>query len=220
MLFSDAPPALPQIKSGKVRALGVTTAKRMAVAPEIVPIGETVAGYDSAPWQMLSAPAGTPRPIVDRLHGELVRYVASPEGQKKLIDMGLVPGEPTPPAELARFVESEIEQWGKIVHQAGAAGIEYTPACGTTRRKRCPRPALGHRAGDGGRRGDDVPRRAADQGTTGGASPDSGAGFATTIEAESRERNALGPSTTDAAARFDFAMAAISQLLQQSAGPP
>jgi tripartite-type tricarboxylate transporter receptor subunit TctC len=124
VLFSDAPPALPQIRSGKVRALGVTTAKRMAAVPEIAPIGETVAGYDSAPWQMLSAPAATPRPIIDKLHGELARYVASPEGQKKLMEMGLIPGEPTPPAELARFVEREIEQWGKIVHQAGAAGIE------------------------------------------------------------------------------------------------
>src|SRR6478735_4238708 len=53
VLFSDAPPALPLINSGKVRALGVTTGKRMAAAPEIAPIGETVAGYDSAPWQML-----------------------------------------------------------------------------------------------------------------------------------------------------------------------
>ena len=124
VLFSDAPPALPLIKSGKVRALGVTTGKRMAAAPEIAPIGETVAGYDSAPWQMLSAPAATPRPIVDRLHSELARYIAGPEGQKKLMDIGLIPGESTPPAELARFVEREIEQWGKIVHQAGAAGIE------------------------------------------------------------------------------------------------
>jgi tripartite-type tricarboxylate transporter receptor subunit TctC len=124
VLFSDAPPALPLIKSNKLRALGVTTKKRLAAAPDIVPIGDTVAGYDSAPWQMLSAPAGTPRSIIDKLHGELSRYVASPEGQKKLIEMGLVPGEATPPAELARFVESEIASWGKIVHQAGAAGIE------------------------------------------------------------------------------------------------
>lgn len=124
VLFSDAPPALPLIKGGKVRALGVTTAKRSAAAPEIPPVGETVPGYDSAPWQMISAPAGTPQPIVDKLHGELVRYVASPEGQKKLIDMGLLPGEPTSPAELARYVEREIADWGKIVRAAGAAGIE------------------------------------------------------------------------------------------------
>ncbi len=124
VLFSDAPPALPLIMTGKVRALGVTTRKRMTVAANIPPIAETVPGYDSAPWQMLSAPAGTPRPILEHLHSELAHYVASPDGQKKLMEMGLIPGEPTPPDELARFVESEIGTWGKIVRQAGVAGIE------------------------------------------------------------------------------------------------
>lgn len=124
VLFSDAPPALPLIRAGQVRALGVTTAKRIAVAPELAPIGETVAGYDSAPWQMLAARAGTATEIIDKLHAEVKAIVASPEGQKKLLEMGLIPGEPTTPAELARFVESEIGRWGKIVHQAGAAGIE------------------------------------------------------------------------------------------------
>jgi tripartite-type tricarboxylate transporter receptor subunit TctC len=87
VLFSDAPPALPQIKGGKVRALGVTTAKRMAAAPDIPPINDTVP-FDSAPWQMLDAPAGTPQPIVDRLHKEMVAYIASAEGQKKLARHG------------------------------------------------------------------------------------------------------------------------------------
>ena len=124
MLFSDPPPALPQIKGGTARAIGVTTAKRMAGAPEIPPIADTVPGFDTAPWQMLMAPAGTPRPIVERLHKEVAGYVASAEGQKKLIDMGLIPGAPTPPAELERFIGREIEQWGKLVQMAGAAGIE------------------------------------------------------------------------------------------------
>jgi tripartite-type tricarboxylate transporter receptor subunit TctC len=124
VLFSDSPPVLPLIQAGKVRALGVTTAKRIAVAPELPPIGETVPGYDSAPWQMLATRSGTPPEIVDKLHAEVKAIIASPEGQKQLLDMGLIPGEPTPPAELARFVESEIGRWGKIVHQAGAAGIE------------------------------------------------------------------------------------------------
>ena len=124
VLFSDPPPALALIKSGQIRALGVTTGKRILAAPELPPIGETVAGYDSAPWQMLCAPAATPRAVVDTLHGELVRYIATPEAQAKLTEMGLVPAEPTPPAELARFIEREIATWGKIVHQAGAAGIE------------------------------------------------------------------------------------------------
>jgi tripartite-type tricarboxylate transporter receptor subunit TctC len=124
VLFSDPPPALPQIKGGNARAIGVTTGRRMAGAPEIPPIADTVNGFDTAPWQMLMAPAGTPRPIIDRLHKELAGYVASAEGQKKLIEMGLIPGAPTPPLELARFVEREIEQWGKLVQLAGAVGIE------------------------------------------------------------------------------------------------
>jgi tripartite-type tricarboxylate transporter receptor subunit TctC len=123
VLFSDVPPALPQIKAGKVRALGTTTAKRIAAAPEIPPIADTVP-FDSAPWQMLVAPAGTPVPIVARLHKEITAYIATPEGNKKLTDMGLTPGEPTPPAELAKFVAREVDAWGKIVKQAGAAGIE------------------------------------------------------------------------------------------------
>ena len=123
VLFSDAPPALPQIQGGKVRALGVTTAKRIAAAPDIPPINDTVP-FDSAPWQMLQAPAGTPKPIIDRLHKEIVAYIASAEGQKKLADMGLMPGAPTSPAELSKFVAREVVEWGKVVQQAGAAGIE------------------------------------------------------------------------------------------------
>jgi tripartite-type tricarboxylate transporter receptor subunit TctC len=122
VLFADAPPALPQVKAGKVRAIGVTTAKRMAVAPDIPPVADTVKEFDTAPWQMLMAPAGTPAPVIEKLHKEIVAYIATPEGQKKLTDMGLVPGAPTKPAELATFVVSEVKAWGKIVTQAGAAG--------------------------------------------------------------------------------------------------
>jgi len=123
VLFSDAPPALPQIQGGKVRALGVTTAKRIAAAPDIPPINDTVP-FDSAPWQMLQAPAGTPKPIIDRLHKEIVAYIASADGQKKLAEMGLTPGAPTSPADLSKFVAQEVVDWGKVVQKAGAAGIE------------------------------------------------------------------------------------------------
>ncbi len=124
VLFSDPPPALPQIAGGKVRAIGVTTAKRMGGAPDLPPINDTVKGFDTAPWQMLMAPAGTPRPIVNRLHEAIVAYIASPEGQKKLVtEMGLIPGAPSSPDELARLVAKEVEDWGKLVRLAGAAGI-------------------------------------------------------------------------------------------------
>jgi tripartite-type tricarboxylate transporter receptor subunit TctC len=122
VLFADPPPALPQIAAGKVRAIGVTTAKRMPGAPDVPPVDETVKGFDSAPWQMLMAPAGTPQPVIDRLHQVIVDYIASADGQKKLIDMGLIAGAPTRPAELARFVEREVADWGKLVRLAGAAG--------------------------------------------------------------------------------------------------
>ena len=124
VLFGDPPPTLPQVAAGKVRGLGVTTAQRIPVAPQLPPINDTVAGFDSAAWQMLMAPAGTPGPVIDRLHQAIAAYVASAEGQKKLSDMGMIPGAPTPPAELARFVAREVADWGKVVRQAGAAGIE------------------------------------------------------------------------------------------------
>jgi tripartite-type tricarboxylate transporter receptor subunit TctC len=124
LLFSDVPPALPLINTGKVRALGVTTAKRITVAPDIPPIADTVAGYDSAPWQMLATRAGTPAAIVDRLQTEVKAIIGAADIQKQMTEMGLIPGEAPPSAELVRFLESEIVRWGKIVHQAGAAGIE------------------------------------------------------------------------------------------------
>jgi tripartite-type tricarboxylate transporter receptor subunit TctC len=124
LLFSDVPPALQLIRTGKVRALGVTTAKRIAVAPEIPPIAGTVAGFDSAPWQMLAARADTPAAIVDKLHSEAMAMLASPDVQKRMLDMGLVPGTAASAPELERFLASEIERWGKIVHLAGAAGSQ------------------------------------------------------------------------------------------------
>jgi tripartite-type tricarboxylate transporter receptor subunit TctC len=73
---------------------------------------------------MLSAPSGTPATQIDVLHKEMSAYVASPEGQKKLMDMGMLPGASTPPAELAKFVAKEIDAWGQVVQKAGIAGIE------------------------------------------------------------------------------------------------
>jgi tripartite-type tricarboxylate transporter receptor subunit TctC len=123
-LFSDVPPALPLIRAGKVRALGVTTAKRLAVAAEIPTIADTIPGFVAAAWQMLATRAGTPGAVVDRLHAETSAILASPDVQKQLLDMGIVLADPATPAELQRFVESEIVRWGKMVHQAGAAGLE------------------------------------------------------------------------------------------------
>jgi len=124
VLFADSPPVLPQIEGGKVRALGVTTGKRIPAAPEIATIAETLPGFDSAAWQMLSAPAGTPALVIDKLHREVTAYLATSEGQKKLMDIGLIPGASTQPAELAKFVAKEVKAWAEVVQKAGVAGIE------------------------------------------------------------------------------------------------
>src|SRR5690606_20071357 len=76
LLFSDMPPFVPYIKAGKLRALGVTTAKRSPLLPDIPAIAESVPGYDLAGWYGILAPAGTPEEIVSRLHGEVQKIMA------------------------------------------------------------------------------------------------------------------------------------------------
>jgi tripartite-type tricarboxylate transporter receptor subunit TctC len=124
LMFSDLPPALPLINAGKVRALGVTTAQRLAAAPDVPPIADAIPGFDVAAWQMMSTRAGTPAAIVERLNAEMTAILAGADIRKQLIEMGLVPTPAATPAELQRFLESEIVRWGNIVHQAGIAGIE------------------------------------------------------------------------------------------------
>jgi tripartite-type tricarboxylate transporter receptor subunit TctC len=125
LMFSDPAPALPLIEAGRLRALGVTTAERAAAAPKIAPIAEEgVPGYDAAAWQMVVAPAGTPDEIVARLNRELNAITADSDIRQKLIALGLNPIGKGTPAELDRFLQSEILRWGKVVQQAGVAGSE------------------------------------------------------------------------------------------------
>jgi tripartite-type tricarboxylate transporter receptor subunit TctC len=125
LMFSDTVPSLPQIKEGRVRALGVSTAVRLPSAPEIPPIAEVgVPGFDAAGWGLFSVPAGTPKEIVSKLRTALAETVVLPEVQQQLIRVGMVPAAIAQPAEVARFVESEIARWGKVVTQAGLAGTE------------------------------------------------------------------------------------------------
>ena len=125
VLFSDPVPALPLIREGKLRPLGVTTKTRLASAPEIPPIAEVgVPGFDMFAWQMIVAPANTPSEIVNRLHAELMRIVELPEVQQQMVNLGMIPVSSPPPEELQRFINAEIVRWGKIVHQAGLAGSE------------------------------------------------------------------------------------------------
>lgn len=125
LMFSDTVPALPLIREGKVRALGVSSSVRLPSAPDIPTIAEAgIPGYDAASWGMVIAPAGTPRDIVDRLHTEIKAVVAMPDVQEQIIRIGMVPTSSPPPEELQRFLDREIVRWGQVVRQAGVAGAE------------------------------------------------------------------------------------------------
>ena len=112
--------AVPQMKSGKLRALAVTSAQRSIVAPDVPTMAESgLAGYELTSWQAVFAPAGTPQPIVDRLYTEIARILKTPEMQKRLGELGLdISG--MPPAELAALVKKDVPRLGKIVKDSGA----------------------------------------------------------------------------------------------------
>jgi tripartite-type tricarboxylate transporter receptor subunit TctC len=123
ILFSDTAPSIPLIRNGTVKALGVSTKDRLPAAPEIAPLNEAgVPGFDAAGWFMVAGSAGTPLPIVDRLHKEFRDVMGMREVQEAVGRTGVVPVVSPPPAELAKFIVSEKERWGKVVRQAGLAG--------------------------------------------------------------------------------------------------
>jgi tripartite-type tricarboxylate transporter receptor subunit TctC len=125
LLFSDTVPSLPQIREGKVRALGVSTAIRLPSAPDIPPIAETgVPEFDAAGWGMFAVPAGTPKEVVSKLQAALTAVLALPDVQQQIVKLGMIPGGTASSEELERFIAAEIARWGKVVTQAGLAGTE------------------------------------------------------------------------------------------------
>ena len=124
-MFSDLSPALPLVRDGKLRALGVTSATRVPAAGEIPTLAEAgVPGYEAVAWLMIATRAGTPPAILDKLHGELKAILAQPEVREQIVRFGMIPVDSPPPEDLHRYVGAETARWGKIVQQAGAAGIE------------------------------------------------------------------------------------------------
>jgi tripartite-type tricarboxylate transporter receptor subunit TctC len=125
LMFSDLSPAYPLIQAGKVRALGVTTARRTAAAPDIPPLAEVgVPGFDWAAWQSVAAPGGTPNEIIAKLNGAVNAAIAESEVEKQLVGLQFIPVGKGSPEELDRFVKSETVRWAKVLQQAGVAGSE------------------------------------------------------------------------------------------------
>jgi tripartite-type tricarboxylate transporter receptor subunit TctC len=118
--FVGVPNALPNLASGKLRALGVSTAKRYAELPDVPTIAEAgVPGYDATVWLGLLAPAGTPREIVQKMNTEIAKVLSTPEARKLMASAGVdvsIAGSD----EFGALLRSELERWGKVVKETGA----------------------------------------------------------------------------------------------------
>ncbi len=118
LLFFNTPAALPYVSSGKLRALGVSTAQRSSLLPAVSTIAEAgVAGFDTEVWFGLSAPAGTPPEIVARTHRDVARTIALPGVRKQLQDIGATPVGNTP-EEFALRIKKETALWAKVIQTA------------------------------------------------------------------------------------------------------
>ena len=118
--FAGVPNALAQVPAGRLRALAVTTAKRIPQLPDVPTLQEAgVPGYEASVWLALLAPAGTPRDIVNRLNAEVAKLMESGETRKALYEAGVEVSLSTPDA-LGEYMVKEMERWGKVVKDTGA----------------------------------------------------------------------------------------------------
>jgi tripartite-type tricarboxylate transporter receptor subunit TctC len=118
-MFFDTPiTAVPMVRDGRLRALGVSTPKRSALLPDVPTIGETVPGYVVLGWNGILLPAATPQPIVQKLNQELCAILAEPEVKKKLDQQGADPA-PIDPASFARLITGDVKKWGDVIRSAG-----------------------------------------------------------------------------------------------------
>ncbi len=113
--------ALPQLKAGRVRALGVATLERLPFMPDVPPIADAVPGYEVQGWNGMLAPAGTPRGIIDRLNREIVRIVKAPPFAEQFAAEGIVPVGNSP-EEFTRVMIADIAKWAKVIKAAGIRG--------------------------------------------------------------------------------------------------
>ena len=118
LLFATMPTVLPQVQAGRLKALGVTGSMRSTAAPGVPAIAETLTGFEVTNWIGVFAPAGTPREVVTRLNGEVLRVMQAPDIQARLASEGAKSPARTP-EEFGAYVRSEIAKWARVIQQAG-----------------------------------------------------------------------------------------------------
>jgi tripartite-type tricarboxylate transporter receptor subunit TctC len=114
VVFSPVPAAIGYIQSGKLRALAVSTARRLDVLPDVPTVAEFVPGYEASGWLGLGAPKGTPANIIDTLNNAVTTGLADPKFKGRLSDLGVIVN-PMTPAEFASYIAAETEKWAKVV---------------------------------------------------------------------------------------------------------
>jgi tripartite-type tricarboxylate transporter receptor subunit TctC len=119
MVFDTIFQALPHVKAGRIKALGLSVPQRSPLAPEIVPLAEQgLPGFNVSPWFALFAPAGTPQPALRKIHAETIKVMKAPDVSERLQSQGLKI-ETGSPQDLARYVESEIARWAQVIKEQG-----------------------------------------------------------------------------------------------------
>ena len=119
VMFGPLPPSIEFIRSGKLRALAVTTETRSPALPDIPTVGEFVPGYEASGWNGIGAPKNTPHEIIDTLNREIGAALADPDIKARLADLGGTPLSGSP-AEFGKLVVEETEKWAKVVRFSGA----------------------------------------------------------------------------------------------------
>ena len=118
-LVTAAPTAIPQANGGKIRALAVTSPSRITTLANVPTTAEAgLKDFNATNWFGIAAPKGTPQAVIDKLHAEVKKALASPDLTKRFADQGAEPGGISP-AEFQAFVKAETERWGKVIHAAG-----------------------------------------------------------------------------------------------------
>ena len=121
VMFVDLAPSLNLIRDGRVRAIGISSKTRISELPDVPPVADGVPGFEAVAWQMLVAPAATPTGVVNKLHAALKRIQARPEIKQQIKQLGMIPLDTPPVAEMQAFIESEITRWGAVVQKSGAS---------------------------------------------------------------------------------------------------
>jgi tripartite-type tricarboxylate transporter receptor subunit TctC len=116
-LIGSVGTVVPQVKAGRIRALGVGARQRIAPLPDVPPIGDTLPGYEARGWNGILAPAGTPRPVIEHLHRELVKIIRSPEFAPTLTAEGATAVGNTP-AEFDAVIRADIAKWAKLIKES------------------------------------------------------------------------------------------------------